>query len=556
VGRYAARQIGIRLEGHAIAARSLLAREMDLAATADPFADRLGREVGVRVTVISAAGTVLGDSQFEGAEIERLDNHAGRPEVRGALARGSGRATRRSESVAEDLLYVAVRIDPADPSRGVLRLAVPLTEVWQARQEIRMPILLAGLVSIAAASLFGWLAARRPSRRLEEISRTASEFARGSAGPRAEVAGSDEVSDLARSLNRMADQLTERLGLLDRERNQLRTVLDGMVEGVLLTDAEGTVVLANRAFERIFDAASPVEGKRPLEVARIPALQEAVDSALAAQEPLTREILLGGAQEKAIRASLASLREAGRSVGAVAVFHDVSELKNLERVRREFVANVSHELRTPLTAIRGYAETLRDAAAGDPGQAAGFADVIYRHAGRLQVLIEDLLDLSSIEQGLARVALGPVPLEEVVTQAASILRPALARKRQELVLDLPPGLPSPRADRDRLSQVLINLMDNAVKFTPEGGRITVSAGAAGAEIVVSVRDSGVGIAPEELGRIFERFYRVDPSRERGEGGTGLGLAIAKHLTLAMGGRIEVESAPGAGTTFRVSLPAA
>jgi two-component system phosphate regulon sensor histidine kinase PhoR len=555
VGRYAARQIGVRLEGHALAARSLLAREPDLAATADPFADRLARDLGVRVTVISASGTVLGDSQFGTAEIERLDNHAGRPEVRGALARGSGRATRRSESVAEDLLYVAVRVDPAAPSRGVLRLAVPLTEVRQARQEIRVPILLAGLVSIAAASLFGWLAARRPSRRLEEISRTASEIARGAAR-RADVAGRDEVSHLARSLNRMADQLTERLGLLDRERNQLRTVLDGMVEGVLLTDAEGTVVLANRAFEKIFDAEPPVEGKRPLEVARIPALQEAVDSALAAQEPVTREILLGGSLEKVIRASLASLREEGRSVGAVAVFHDVTELKGLERVRREFVANVSHELRTPLTAIRGYAETLRDAAARNPEQAAGFADVIYRHAGRLQVLIEDLLDLSSIEQGRARVALGPVPLEEVVTQAVSILRPALDRKRQELVLDLPPGLPRPRANRDRLSQVLINLLDNAVKFTPDRGRITVSARAEPDAVVLSVRDSGVGIAPEELGRIFERFYRVDPSRERGEGGTGLGLAIAKHLTLAMGGRIDVQSVPGEGTTFRVSLPAA
>ncbi|HXH28031.1 MAG TPA: ATP-binding protein, partial [Candidatus Polarisedimenticolia bacterium] len=237
-------------------------------------------------------------------------------------------------------------------------------------------------------------------------------------------------------------------------------------------------------------------------------------------------------------------------------FHDVTELKRLERVRSEFVANVSHELRTPLTAIRGYAETLRDRGAHDPVRAAEFAEVIHRNAGRLRDLIEDLLDLSAVEQGEARLSIGPVPVGAAVTQAEAVIRPALDRKRQTLTLDIPASLPPARADRDRLAQVLINLLDNAVKFTPEGGAITVAAAMTPGRIVLEVRDTGVGIPPEEIGRVFERFYRLDRSRDRREGGTGLGLAIAKHLVQAMEGTIAVDSRQGAGSTFRIELPAA
>ena len=243
-------------------------------------------------------------------------------------------------------------------------------------------------------------------------------------------------------------------------------------------------------------------------------------------------------------------------MGAVAVFHDVTELRRLETVRREFVANVSHELRTPLTAIRGYAETLKDGGLGDSGQAAEFVEVIHRNTLRLQSLIEDLLDLSSIEQGQARISLGPVSLREVAAQADAVIRPAAERKGQSLRFDLPADVPDPIADRDRLAQVLINLLDNAVKFTPEKGSITFTARHADGRVVLAVADTGAGIPPDEVDRIFERFYRVDRSRDRREGGTGLGLAIAKHLVQAMGGAIEVKSVPGSGTTFRLTFPAA
>jgi two-component system phosphate regulon sensor histidine kinase PhoR len=288
----------------------------------------------------------------------------------------------------------------------------------------------------------------------------------------------------------------------------------------------------------------------------VPALQEALDEALRADRPAVREIALAGGPDRVIRASIAAIREGGVAVGAVAVFHDVTELKRLERVRREFVANVSHELRTPLTAIKGYAESLRDSGLKDPALATQFVDVIHRNAERLRLLIEDLLDLSSVEQGQARLALGPVRIAEVVAQAEAVVRPAIDKKRQVLSLRLPDGLPAVQADRDRLAQVLINLLDNAAKFTPDGGRITVGAAAGEGRVTLAVSDTGAGIPPADLGRIFERFYRVDRSRDRREGGTGLGLAIAKHLVQAMGGTIEAESVQGQGATFRVILPAA
>ena len=536
--------------------RDLALAEPDLPAAADRLADRLGRDLDVRVTIIDAIGRVLGDTELDGEALATVESHADRPEVIEAMRAGEGRSVRFSRTLTENMLYVATRLDPGDPAKGVVRLAVPLTAVSRAQAGVRVPILLATLVSVLTACVLGWMFARGTARRLEAMSRAAAALAAGRLGTRAAVIGSDEVAVLARSLNRMADELEERLVLIGRERNQLRSVLEGMVEGVVLTGPDGRILVSNDAFRRIFNAQLPIEGRRPLEAARVPALQEAIEAALAAKEPLLREIALGGAQDKIIRASLSAIREDGRTVGAVAVFHDVTELKRLEQVRREFVANVSHELRTPLTAIKGYTETLRDGGLRDPARAAEFVEVIHRHAGLLAALIEDLLDLSSVEQGQARLDLRRVSLRDVVAQAETVTRKTASERGHAVTLSLPRDLPDVVADRDRLAQVLINLLDNAVKFTPEGGRIEVAARPSAGRVVVSVADNGVGIPPEDVGRIFERFYRVDRSRDRREGGTGLGLAIAKHLTQAMGGSIEVESRPGSGTTFRISLPAA
>ena len=531
----------------------ILSEEPELAGRADEIADRLGLDLSARVTVISPAGAVLGDSLLDAEALRTVENHAGREEVAAALKGGVGRAERHSTTVGEDLLYVAVPIDPRDPARGVVRLAVPLSAVARAEARVRPLVIGASLLSVLVAAAAGWMAARRPARRLTEMSRAATEIAAGSMGARARPGGADEIADLAHSLNRMASQLEERLALLTREQSQLRTILDGMVEGVLLLDASGRILLANDAFARIFAVQGPIAGRRLLETVRAPALHEGVEAALQEPSPVSREVTLPDDGDRVISASLAAVREGPHKVGAVAVFHDVTEIKRLERVRREFVANVSHELRTPLTAIKGYAETLLAGGLQEPPRAAEFVEVIARHAERLRRLIEDLLDLASIEQGEARIEPAIVSVREVAAQAEAVLRPAAESKGQTLEVVIPEDL-TVLADRDRLAQVLINLLDNAVKFTPPGGRVEVAAKSEAGRVGLTVKDTGVGIPPGEVGRIFERFHRVDRSRDRREGGTGLGLAIAKHLTQAMDGTIEVESEPGTGTTFRITLP--
>jgi two-component system phosphate regulon sensor histidine kinase PhoR len=537
-------------------ARESVAEARDLRNDADPLAHRLGAELGLRVTIIAADGTVLGDTDLDRQALLGLENHAGRPEVAAAERDGSGRSVRYSTTVAEKMLYLALRIDPRDPGRGVVRLAVPLTAVAEAQREFGLVIVWAALLSVAAAGVFGWAASRGPARRLEDMARAAGTIASGGTVTLPLARGDDEFSRLSRAIGRMSIDLHERLAMLAREKSQLRMILDGMVEGVLLTDGAGTILMTNSAFERMFGAQAPLEGRRPLEAARVPALQDAVQAALLSPGPVAREIALGGAQGRAIRASLAPIREGESTVGAVAVFHDVTELKRLERVRSEFVANVSHELRTPLTAIKGYAEALRDGGLREPARAEEFVEVIQRHAERLRALIEDLLDLAAVEQGEARLTLASVRARDAVSQAEAVIRPAAQRRGQTLVTEIPEDLPDLLADKDRLAQVLINLLDNAVKFTPEGGRITVSGSRGSDGMILSVSDTGPGIPPSEIDRIFERFYRVDRSRDRREGGTGLGLAIARHLVQAMGGRIEVESVPGRGTTFRIVLRAA
>jgi two-component system phosphate regulon sensor histidine kinase PhoR len=536
-------------------AQDLLMTEPEPGAAAQSLATRLGRDLQVRVTVIAPDGTVLGDSERTDEERRAMENHATRPEVAAALGGRTGQSVRDSATLGIEMLYVAVPIDEKDLSRGVVRLAMPLTAVARARERERPLIAGSALLSILVAAAAGWLLARQPARRLQEMSRTASAIAAGGMGTRSYPGGDDEVADLARSLNRMAGQMEERLALLERERTELRTILDGMVEGVLLLDADGRIAAANAAFARMFGAGGTLTGRQPLEAARVPALQEAVDRALSATTPLVHEIALAGPPERVISASLAAVREGERSIGAVVVLHDITEIKRLERVRSEFVANVSHELRTPLTAIKGYAETLLGGGLDEKPRAVEFVEVIARHADRLRDLIEDLLDLASVEQGEARLRIGRVAIAEVVAQAEATLRPSADRRSQTLRVEVPSGLPGVLADRDRLAQVLINLVDNAIKFTPDGGRILIRAAFEDRRVILSVSDTGIGIPPGELGRIFERFYRVDRSRDRKEGGTGLGLAIAKHLTQAMGGTIEAESAPGAGTTFRITLPA-
>ena len=365
----------------------------------------------------------------------------------------------------------------------------------------------------------------------------------------------DEVRTLEGSIASLHARLVAQQQALSREGLALTAVLDGMAEGIWVTDARGLVVRHNDALRRMLQPPGEVVGRKPLELVRHEGLHAAVERACRASETSELELTVEGLFPRTLLVRVAPL---GRDLpGSCAVFHDVTELRHLEKVRTDFVANVSHELRTPITAIRGYAETLQAGALGEPEVAARMVEIIHRQSERLSELVEDLLELSRIESREVQLEREPVALATAARRALDTVRPKAEGKRQQLWLDVPPGLTA-RGDARAVEQVLLNLLDNAVKYTPAGGRVELLAraeGPAGA-CVVRVRDTGVGLEAKHLARIFERFYRVDKGRSRDMGGTGLGLSIVKHLVGAMGGEVRVESAPGAGSTFTVVLPAA
>ncbi len=506
---------------------------------------------GARVTVIAADGRVLADSQHDPATME---NHAGRPEVQQALAQGEGRAVRHSDTIERDLLYLARRHQPEpDQPPAVLRLALPLAEIEAARAEFRWRLLTASLVILLLAGGVSLLVSRHLVRRIDELKRFAGRITEGDFRPLAAEREGDELAALARSLNQTAARLNETIRTLTEERNRSAAVLGSMVEGVAVIGADERVAFCNHAFCQSVGAdAAGCTGRPLLEIVRQSDLVALIRRALAARETLGGEVTLGGARSRTFGATVAPVESAGTS-GVVLVLHDISELRRLERVRQDFVANVSHEFKTPLTAIQGFAETLLAGALDDPQNSRRFLEIIRDHALRLGRLTDDLLKLSQMEAGKLDLDLRSVGVADLVESCLETARLKAAAKQQTLEADCPDSLPAIRADSNRLREVLQNLLDNAVQYTPAGGRITVRAAPSGSQVMISVSDTGIGIPKADQERIFERFYRVDAARSREVGGTGLGLSIARHLVEAHGGRITVESEVGRGSTFSVYL---
>jgi two-component system phosphate regulon sensor histidine kinase PhoR len=514
----------------------------------------LGRLSGARVTLIDRGGEVLGDSERDPT---RMENHANRPEVKQALAGELGRSTRYSSTIRADMMYVAVGVRDGGPVQGVVRTSTPLTEVEGALAAIWRGVWLGGLGLTFLAAVVSALLVRRVSGPLRAIAGGAERFADGDLKHKVAVPDTEEMAELADSLNRMAAQLDERLRAVTLERNEREAILASMVEGVVAVDREERVISLNQAARDMLGAGEgAVEGRALQEAARNVLLERFVRHVLDEDEPVEGEIVLHNGKERYVLARGASLRdEGGRRIGAVIVLHDVTQMRRLEDVRRDFVANVSHELRTPVTAIQGFVETLRERAAGDPQKTERFLDIISRQAGRLNQIIEDLLALSRIER---EAGLGPPEL--VLTHLEDLLSAAIADCQvtarehdvtvelecsEDLTVEVSPQL---------LEQAVANLLDNAIKYSEPGGRVRVSADRAEEEAVVRVADTGCGIPAEHLPRIFERFYRVDKGRSRKLGGTGLGLAIVKHIAQAHGGRASVESTVGEGSVFSIHLP--
>ncbi len=528
------------------------------AAVARDFVLRAAEPTGARVTLIARDGRVLGDSAVPAADLPGVENHAARPEVRAALAGGTGRDIRRSETIGAELLYVAVPVRDGEVV-GALRLAFPVAVVTGAYAELRWVMLAGGLVALAVALALGVFVAGRITRPVVRMRAVAERMSEGDFAARAPVRSPDEIGALGRALNLLAARLKAKIEESEQERAKVAAILDGMVEGVVAVDGHDQVVLLNERARNMFGLGAARGDRKPLlEVIRNADLHQILGEARRAGEGVVsrREMTVGGPIARRLQVHAVPLPLAGEP-GVVMVLHDVTELRRLEQVRTEFIANLSHELRTPLTAIQGYLETLLGGGLEDAEHARRFLEIAARHTERLGRLLSDLTELSNIELGRVRLQRQPVDLEEVVDSVLAILRARAEAGRVRLASTIAAGTPRVLADHDRLAQILLNLVDNAVKYTPEGGRVTVSARSPRPDLVeVAVADTGVGIPAADLPRITERFYRVDKARSRELGGTGLGLAIVKHLVIAHGGELRIESEPGRGTTVRVTLPAA
>lgn len=516
---------------------------------------RAGEASGTRITVMLPDGTVAGDSDETPAVME---NHAGRPEMAAALRGERQPSVRYSHTVRRTMMYVAVPVREDGRLLGVLRTAVPAEDIDEALSAVRARVAGAGAAAAAIAALLGLWVSRRAARPLEEMRQGAERFARGDFSRRLPLRGSVELARLADTMNQMAAELDDRIKTVVAQRNEREAVLSSMTEGVLAVDPEQRVISLNRAAAELLEVdGREAQGRSLQEVSRNPELHGLVDQVLSGHQSALAEIVLPCVPPRFLQVHGSVLRDAdGRQIGALVVLADVTRIKRLENVRRDFVANVSHELKTPVTSIKGFVETLLDGAMHDPEDAERFLRIVASQADRLSGIIDDLLTLSRVEQEAekAEVLLERGPLDEVLRAAVDACRLKADEKNVRIELACEEGLEA-RRNPPLLEQAVVNLIDNAVKYSAEGQTVRVEAGRTGGEIAIRVTDQGCGIPRQHLDRVFERFYRVDKARSRKLGGTGLGLSIVKHIAQAHGGRATVESAVGQGSTFAVCLPA-
>ena len=503
----------------------------------DAIVDEAARDVQARVTIIAPDGTVVADSALSGDALRTVENHLNRPEVQEALKMGAGSSIRHSTTVGDDLLYAAVAIQHRAGVVGVSRVALSLRGVEEQIDDLQRAVTVALALAFALIALLSAAFSSSLAGPLGEVMDAARRFAAGDLAARSPVRRSDEVGELARILNR----------------SRIDAILSAMEDGVMAVDHRGVVLLANQALRRSLELREPV-GRHYLEVVRQREVGELLEEVLRAGARRVDEVemLRGGRAYAVIGVPFPGPE--GQPPGAVLTFHDVTERHRVEKVRRDFVANASHELRTPLTSIRGFVEALEDGAMEEAATGRRFLEKIRLHADRMAGLVSDLLELSRLESGERPPAWEPVAPAEVAEDVAASL--AGAAERKGVALDRADhGAPTVVSDADRLRRIVENIVENAVKYTPAGGRVEITtrpAADGGAEVVVA--DDGPGIPPEHVPRIFERFYRVDKARSRELGGTGLGLSIVKHLAEGMGASVSVDSQPGRGTRFTVTLP--
>jgi two-component system phosphate regulon sensor histidine kinase PhoR len=537
-----------------------------------PFSDRaslqqwcesVGEHLGIRITFVAASGTVVADSQVPFYRVPQMDNHANRPEIIQAYKQEVGTSSRYSTTLEKDLIYAARRINRRGPiPEGVIRVAVPYSEVKSKLDRLSKNFILTIVLAFVATIVLSYLLVRQLEAPMRSMIRAAEAIGSGDYGKRIRIYPGQEFSPLAQAINQMAESIEKQIHTITDQKQQLEAILNGMSEGVMVLDSFGRIKTTNQALNTIFPELHTRLGRRPLEIIRSAELQQACDKVLAATsegelQPHRLEISLE--MGRAFDVNIVQLRGQEEGVGAIVVFHDISELKRLEKVREDFVANVSHELRTPLTSIKGYSETLLAEQKSDPGGDQSFLEVILKHANQMSNMVDDLLQLARLEASQR-------PPEASSVNVASALQSAwkecasLAADKDihlESLLDHQDILV--RADSEQLVQVLRNLLENGMKYSPPGGILKVSCELSSDLGTFQVRDEGLGIPLQDQQRIFERFYRVEKDRSDRSRSTGLGLAICRHIIQNHGGKIWVESpAPGEtkGSAFFFSLPLA
>lgn len=506
---------------------------------------------GARVSVFAADGRILADSEAQGSDIEASVDP---PEFREALAKGQGQAIRYSSASKLDIFYYAVRRDSSSGSPVVLRFALPIAAGDQVLASFRRSLWLAYVVILVLACGVTFAVSHRFSERVERLKNFLRRVAEGDFRPLPGPNSGDALDELRSLLNQTAERMDRTIQTLTEERNLSSAILGSMVEGVAVVNSAERLVFANQSFAEILGLDLPPQpGSALVETVRQSALIEEVRKVLSGQPRVESQIMTGTLRPRFFATTVAAVRE-GNTTGAVLVLHDVTELRKLERVRRDFVANVSHELKTPLTAVQGFAETLLSGALKDPRHAEKFLKIILDHSKRLARLTDDLLRLSQMDAEQLRLEMERLNVAQLVESCLETSVHRAAEKKISITVSLPDSLPDIMGDRRRIAEVLQNLVDNATQYTMPGGKIVISAAPRGGEVIFTVADTGIGIPKSDQLRIFERFYRVDAARSREVGGTGLGLSIAKHLVEAHGGRIWVESEVGRGSQFHFAVP--
>lgn len=522
----------------------------------DNFLHEIADDLNLRVTIINLEGTVLADSEVNRDILGKVENHLYRPEIQQALHSGIGESRRFSTTVKKDMLYVASTIGRNKPE-GIIRLSMPLAEIELISNHLKKLLIVSLLFAFFLAIIISFAASMFISQPIKKMSLFAQDIAKGDFSKRILNLTNDEFGDLAKAFNYMSEQIKLKINEVNLSKSRFEAILLSMFEGVMVVDTKGTILLMNRALKDLLKVKDEFVNKKPLEILRNIEIQEIVDNTLKLKQGVeSREISVLFPEEKILLIHATPVVRENETEGAVLVFHDITSLRELEKIRKDFVANVSHELRTPVASIKGYAETLLDGALEDKNNAKDFLKIIYTDIDRLARLIDDLLNLSRIESGKFKMNLQLCAIAPIIKGVVSRLNKQARDKSITIKTNIPEKLDSLLIDETRIAQVLFNLIDNAIKYIPEKGNIIISVNEKDGFIQINIADTGSGIAQEHIPRLFERFYRVDKSRSQELGGTGLGLAIVKHIIQAHQGEVFVQSILGQGSVFSFTLPKA